>query len=187
MSVGTPTMGVVEPWSRGHSEARICITCGGQADRKPVSGCTESRHQRRYDVKRERNNEYRRQRRSNARASGDVYRGGRGDMVRKAKYNQQRHRDLREVLFDRLGTHCCARCGFSDKRALQFDHLNGGGGRHRRSLPSGSAYYRSLLEMSPSEFRTTFQVLCANCNVIKRDERQEWRWRHACEDSTTQD
>ena len=182
-----PTVEVMESWSRGHSDARTCITCGGQADRKPRPGCTEDRHRHRYDVKRERNNEYRRQRRADARVAGEVYRGGRGDMVRKAMYNQQRHRDLREILFDRLGTHVCARCGFSDKRALQFDHLNGGGSHHRRSLPSGSAYYRTLVEMSPAEFRQTFQVLCANCNVIKRDERQEWRWRHAGEVAAQED
>ena len=103
------------------------------------------------------------------------------------RHGPQRHRDLREILFDRLGTHVCARCGFSDKRALQFDHLNGGGSHHRRSLPSGSAYYRTLVEMSPAEFRQTFQVLCANCNVIKRDERQEWRWRHAGEVAAQED
>jgi hypothetical protein len=62
-------------------------------------------------------------------------------------------------------------CGFGDERALQFDHRNGGGRKHRRSLPSGSAYYKSLMKMSDAELRKTFQVLCANCNTIKRYEK----------------
>lgn len=177
----------MDSWSRGHSEARICLTCGGQADRKPLPGCSEPRHLHRYETKRARNNEYRRQRRAEARASGTVYRSGRGDMVRKAQRDREKHRQLRNVLFDRLGRHECSECGFSDKRALHFDHLNGGGRQHRKSLPSGSAYYRALANMDSEEFRATFQVLCANCNAIKREEREEWRWRHAGEAAAQED
>lgn len=149
--------------------------------------CTEARHLHRYETKRERNNEYRRQRRSEARTAGAVYRGGRGDMARKAQRDREKHRQLRDVLFERLGTHECVECGFADKRALHFDHLNGGGRQHRKSLPSGSAYYRALVNMDPAAFRMAFQVLCANCNAIKREEREEWRWRHAGEVAAEED
>lgn len=88
---------------------------------------------------------------------------------------------MREVLHDRLGQHVCATCGYADKRALQFDHIDGGGRQHRLSLPSGGAYYKALLSMTDEALRAAFQVLCANCNAIKREEHEEWRWTRAGE------
>src|SRR3990167_3657310 len=38
----------------------------------------------------------------------------------------------RSVVLDVLGNKC-SRCGFSDKRALQIDHKNGGGALERKS------------------------------------------------------
>jgi hypothetical protein len=65
------------------------------------------------------------------------------------------------------GMFCC-RCGFDDPRALVLDHRNGGGAAHR-AVASHSAIYRYAAE-HPEEF----QVLCANCNQIKRYEDGEW-------------
>jgi hypothetical protein len=67
----------------------------------------------------------------------------------------------------------CVRCGFSDARALQIDHVNGGGAKEDRGRNGGSRglilYYRVLRDTGG-----TFQLLCANCNWIKRSEsRQE--------------
>lgn len=55
----------------------------------------------------------------------------------------------------------CRRCGFSDPRALQFDHVNGQGA----TLPLRS---QAVLERGLADGR--LQILCANCNWIKRDE-----------------
>ena len=63
-----------------------------------------------------------------------------------------------------LGLKCC-RCGFSDYRALQIDHKNG---RNRTKRESWSIFYTAVLK-SP----LTFQLLCANCNWIKRYEDKE--------------
>ena len=38
---------------------------------------------------------------------------------------QRLYRFYRELFFKEFGNKCC-RCGFSDKRALQIDHINGG-------------------------------------------------------------
>jgi hypothetical protein len=132
-------------------------------------------------VKVSRNAEYRRERRSAARAGGTVYRLGRGDMEAKAARERDRHGAFRDTLFTRLGVSACERCGFADRRALELDHRDGGGSAHRRSLPSGSAYYRALATMGDADLRAMFQVLCANCNSIKRAEREEWRWHRAGE------
>ena len=63
----------------------------------------------------------------------------------------------------------CARCGFGDDyRVLQIDHINGGGSIARRSRGSKAAL-RDVLNGSTKDY----QLLCANCNVIKRHEMGE--------------
>lgn len=78
----------------------------------------------------------------------------------------------REKLLDALGRKC-ARCGYdADIRALQIDHVNGGGAAERRQFPNFSAYYAHILENAVSG---KYQIHCANCNVIKRMEEREYR------------
>jgi RNase P subunit RPR2 len=75
---------------------------------------------------------------------------------------------MKEKIFEVLG-HVCKRCGFSDKRALQVDHINGGGTRHRRDLSrSYFRFYQDILK-EPNKY----QILCANCNWIKKFENNE--------------
>lgn len=59
----------------------------------------------------------------------------------------------------------CAICGFSDIRALEIDHINGGGQKHRREtgLHGGGSFYRWLKQQGYPE---GFRVLCRNCNWI---------------------
>ena len=51
----------------------------------------------------------------------------------------------------------CKKCGFSDVRALQIDHINGGGVKELKKV------IRSVLNKE-----NKYQLLCANCNWIKR-------------------
>lgn len=66
----------------------------------------------------------------------------------------------------------CSRCGFTDVRALQIDHINGGGRRQRREdgLKHGQAMYRWIKK---NNYPDGFQILCANCNWIKKHENHE--------------
>ena len=73
---------------------------------------------------------------------------------------------LRARVHEALG-HVCARCGFNDKRALQFDHLLGGGRAHHLAS-AGMTAYRDMIR-EPEKY----QVLCANCNWIKKSEQDE--------------
>jgi RNase P subunit RPR2 len=61
----------------------------------------------------------------------------------------------------------CVRCGFDDPRALQIDHVNGGGIAELRTL-SGTKYFAKV-RANPGDY----QLLCANCNWIKRAEQGE--------------
>lgn len=88
---------------------------------------------------------------------------------------QDQYQRLRAELLELMGGRCC-RCGFSDYRALQIDHVNGGGVKHRRihGIP-GYWKERSLLRdaLRRGEKVTEYQLLCANCNWIKRFENNE--------------
>ena len=75
---------------------------------------------------------------------------------------------LRRAALDALGG-SCAYCGFDDMRALQIDHILGDGAQRRKTITS-KRMYRNIL----AGHAKGLQVLCANCNTIKRIENQEW-------------
>jgi hypothetical protein len=66
----------------------------------------------------------------------------------------------------KLGGTCC-RCAFSDPRALQIDHVNGGGRSEQAEIGNDGIIKRVLAG------EDGYQLLCANCNSIKRHEEQE--------------
>lgn len=78
----------------------------------------------------------------------------------------------RPQLLVRLGS-CCARCGFSDVRALQVDHIHGDA--KKDGCGGGQAYYLHILRELDSGVLNKYQLLCANCNWIKRVENKEAR------------
>ncbi|MCK9370314.1 helix-turn-helix domain-containing protein [Candidatus Dojkabacteria bacterium] len=84
----------------------------------------------------------------------------------KPNYDNIRNKRIkyRKVLIEELGGKC-NRCGFSDLRALQIDHINGGGSKEI------TKYYKKMIKEAPGKY----QILCANCNWIKRVENNEVR------------
>lgn len=80
-----------------------------------------------------------------------------------------RHRTLRVEALHYLGGKC-VKCGFSDKRALQIDHIKGGGSKDKRPKYSFK-WYRDIVAGKIGDI----QLLCANCNWIKRVENHEVR------------
>jgi len=82
----------------------------------------------------------------------------------------KRHRRTREAVIDKLGG-ACVICGFSDYRALQIDHVNGGGTADRKVYGHRYGFLRRVLD----DTNNTYQLLCANCNWIKRWENHEER------------
>ena len=65
----------------------------------------------------------------------------------------------------------CARCGFADGRALQIDHIKPIGNKRRRGM-STVQLLRDVIKGEASNL----QLLCANCNWIKRFENNEHSW-----------
>ena len=65
----------------------------------------------------------------------------------------------------------CKYCGFNDIRALQIDHINGGGTKELKKFQG--ALISNLVIKSVLKNENKYQLLCANCNWIKRDTNKE--------------
>ena len=67
----------------------------------------------------------------------------------------------------------CIRCGFTDIRALQIDHKNGRGTEeykgNKMNVMGMYRFYLKNIELA----KQNLQVLCANCNWIKKSELRE--------------
>lgn len=156
---------------------KICPRCGPQPISKFNKNCTKkdglavqcknctSRYSKRY---------YRANRTQIKRRVKAYRDSARGRKVRSAATKTYRKRLRRKVL-EHLGGRCSSRtCGWvngdgsrgcTDVRALQIDHPKGGGTEERNRLSnSHSSFYRIVLKAK----KGTYQLLCANCNWIKR-------------------
>lgn len=72
------------------------------------------------------------------------------------------------------GTNVCVSCGFKDIRALTIDHINGDGSIERKLLGNkgrGSHFY---IYLKINNFPKGYQVLCMNCQFIKRHNNKEY-------------
>lgn len=89
---------------------------------------------------------------------------------------QQRksYMDLRHMVVERLGGKC-VQCGFADLRALCIDHINGGGTKERKNF-NMYRYYGKILQ-DVEQGTGEYQILCANCNLIKEFELRAEKWR----------
>ena len=91
------------------------------------------------------------------------------------KNNRQYFRDYhikmkvlaKEKLWNILG-HSCKSCGYNDKRALQFDHINNDGNIARKQFGNLSSQY-GYLSRRPELALSVLQILCANCHCIKHN------------------
>lgn len=92
------------------------------------------------------------------------------------KLHRERMREHRIKLKEEVFRHYCdgelkcARCCFSDIRALSIDHVNGNGNEHRKELKHANKMYSWLKK---NDYPSGFQVLCMNCQFIKRFENKE--------------
>ena len=88
----------------------------------------------------------------------------------KAVKARNRRVELREEILNLLGRKCST-CGFNDERALQVDHVNSDGNIYRKKGGSHDQYLKQLKSIKNNEGK--LQLLCANCNWIKRVEKKE--------------
>lgn len=79
-------------------------------------------------------------------------------------YHRNYYLEARAKVFELLGN-VCKRCAFTDQRALQVDHVNGNGASERKLLKGAYSRLKRVME-----YPEDYQLLCANCNWIKRHE-----------------
>lgn len=108
---------------------------------------------------------YRKHRESRKKATRDYIRRTGG------KSQKQYLRNTRIAVLGALGNKC-SKCEFADPRALQIDHVNGGGSVERKSKGFKGTFNKHVLR-SFLNGEGRYQLLCANCNWIKRFENKE--------------
>lgn len=85
--------------------------------------------------------------------------------ARNAAYQQ-----LRLRVIEHLGG-SCKHCGYdADCRALTLDHVNSDGGVDRKS----GLVHRAALVAVLADEQNKYQLLCMNCNIIKKFEQREY-------------
>lgn len=88
------------------------------------------------------------------------------------KYNREYQHKLRQRVRQEAVAHYggkCAKCGITDYRILQIDHINNNGYRHRKEIKTGLF----PMWLKKHGYPKDYQILCCNCNWIKRFENNE--------------
>ena len=81
---------------------------------------------------------------------------------------KKRNRQLRIKVLEKYGFKCANPFNInhgdflSEIRCLQIDHINGGGAKERKEITN--LFYKKVLD----DKEGNYQLLCANCNWIKR-------------------
>ena len=95
---------------------------------------------------------------------------------------QSTRKKYRTIIFQRLSDNeikcsnhnCLVPGGCKDIRALQIDHIHGGGNLQWKKLGLADFQrYKYLVNLPVKELKKDYQVLCANCNWIKKYEKGE--------------
>lgn len=82
------------------------------------------------------------------------------------EYNQKTRKDLRTSVKIKLGSKCI-KCGNSDMRVLEINHINGGGCKEYKS----KYYSKVFQEILDGKREGEFNLRCANCHILYEHER----------------
>jgi hypothetical protein len=102
----------------------------------------------------------------------EAYRKNPAKFIARRKVSVQKYRTAVLTL---LGDVCC-QCGYSQRPALQIDHVRGGGKEQFRKLGNTEKYYKHIIQQLTLGSKE-YQLLCANCNQLKRHNNGESKTR----------
>ncbi len=98
--------------------------------------------------------------------------------IPRAKYAKARRDQYRKAVLDKYGHKCASEncrwlnedntIGCTDDRLLQLDHVKGGGCKERKRVDPTLLYKLAL-----NDTEGKYQLLCVNCNWIKRHVNKE--------------
>lgn len=96
---------------------------------------------------------------------------------RRPEYRYHRERKyrnrIRKEIIEMLGGKC-VHCGMTDERCLQVDHINGNGHEERKiAKKKGFSSNLWIYQQLKKGHKDNYQLLCANCNYIKKFENRE--------------
>ncbi len=94
-------------------------------------------------------------------------------LAKQSKYNRAMRVSMKALAIEALGGQC-VRCGYHDDiRALQIDHIASDGRQDRAMTTAMTTWYTLYKQIAELGSQGRYQVLCANCNQIKRMEAKE--------------
>ncbi len=137
-------------WTISVKKKRTCPTCLGYASNKPKENCNHPRHLMEYKQIIQRGRNYKKSYRHT---------------INRRKRVETRKR--KKMIIELLGGKC-VRCGITDLRVLQINHLHHVG-RTKRPHESGSDFYLRILDGRRDT--SDLDIRCANCNILYEYER----------------
>ena len=117
------------------------------------------------------NREYNRKHKAElAKKSHEWYMKNRGVILEKtSEYKKKKNNELRMTVMKRLGGVECVWCGEDNFWVLSIDHINNDGCKERREKKRTSVQmWHRMLELTDEKLNKKYQVLCRNCNWMKR-------------------
>ena len=92
--------------------------------------------------------------------------------LKRAEACKRHSKRIKEAVIGYYGEGKCARCGIDNPVLLCIDHIEGGGRKERQEnkTTGGSQFYQWLWN---NNLPDGYQVLCWNCNALKRYENKE--------------
>lgn len=82
--------------------------------------------------------------------------------IEEAERCMRKRKKLKTRVYDYLGGAVCIRCGCSDSRILEINHIHGGGSKELKLLGGGTQLQRNILK---DKRKDEFEVLCRVCNA----------------------
>ena len=84
-----------------------------------------------------------------------------------AERSRKKNSTQRQEAHQSLGGDICNQCSFDDPKAMQIDHIYGGGRADRAQFSSYYVWLDDIID-NPEKAREKLQILCVNCNIIKQ-------------------
>ena len=83
--------------------------------------------------------------------------------------NKKLYSELKQKAHQILGGNICtnSKCNFNDPRAMEIEHIDGGGKKDRGQFNRSNEFYQDIVD-NPQKAREKLQMMCSNCNHIKQ-------------------
>lgn len=85
------------------------------------------------------------------------------DLPKRNLQRRLRVRELRRSIIIKYGGKCKC-CGEAELKFLAFDHINGGGRKHKELVGQNEKFLRWIVN---NKYPSLLQILCHNCNQAK--------------------